>query len=57
MKGNNGINGGDPGDLIIVVLVKPDHYFRRDGYDIYSDAFLTISQVFNDSLNKKLRFD
>jgi len=44
-KGNQGENGGPPGDLVIRVSVQPDPYFKREGYDIYTDAYLTISQA------------
>lgn len=44
-KGNKGENGGASGDLIIKVSVRPDSYFRREGYDIYTDVSITIAQA------------
>jgi molecular chaperone DnaJ len=43
-KGHAG-NGAPPGDLIIHVKVKPHGYFRREGSDIHTELFLTISQA------------
>ena len=36
--GNEGRNGGAPGDLIIAVTVKPHAVFERDGSDIYCEV-------------------
>ena len=36
---------GPPGDLMIAVKVKPHPYFKRDGYDIHTEQFLTLSEV------------
>jgi len=44
-KGSKGINGGAQGDLIIKVAVKPDSFFRREGFDIYTDVPISISQA------------
>lgn len=44
-KGNKGENGGSAGDLLIKVSVKSDPYFRREGFDIYTDVPITISQA------------
>lgn len=32
--GNSGINGGPAGDLQLVIRVKPDEIFKRDGFDV-----------------------
>lgn len=32
--GNAGINGGPNGDLQLIIRVKPDEIFKRDGYDV-----------------------
>ena len=40
--------GSTPGDLIIKIHVKPDPYFRRDGFDIYSDCKLSVSEVLSE---------
>lgn len=34
-----------PGDLIIKITVKPDTYFKRDGFDILTNAFISIPQA------------
>jgi molecular chaperone DnaJ len=44
-RGNLGSEKAPAGDLIIRVTVKPDPYFKREGADIYTDAFITISQA------------
>jgi len=43
-KGHSGL-GGPPGDLMVAVKVKPHPYFKRDGSDILTDQFITISDV------------
>lgn len=40
-EGNAGINGGQPGDLYVVIHTKQSKEFVRNGFDIYSE--LTIS--------------
>lgn len=53
-KGSLGENGGEPGDIIIKISVKPDPYFRRDGCDIYTDIKLSIAQaVLGDTIDAK----
>lgn len=42
-KGNAGVNGGPPGDLIVFLTVKPSKQFARVGYDLYID--LTINMI------------
>jgi len=44
-KGNVSDTEGPVGDMIIKVNVRSDSYFKREGYDIYTDCFLTISQA------------
>jgi molecular chaperone DnaJ len=34
-----------PGDLMINLKVKPHPYFKRDGSDIHTDLYLSVSQV------------
>lgn len=43
-KGNAG-EGGPAGDLIVHVKVKPHAYFKREGANINSDCFVSISQA------------
>jgi molecular chaperone DnaJ len=35
-EGDSGIKGGPPGDLYVVLQIKPHPEFKRDGYHIYS---------------------
>jgi len=44
-KGDVGQNGGESGDLILKVHINPDSYYRREGFDIYTNVFLNISQA------------
>lgn len=43
--GNAGTNGGAPGDLIIVINVKPDRYFERSNSDLYCAVPISVSQA------------
>ena len=44
-QGNDGINGGSAGDLIIYITVRPSPIFERDGYDIYCDVPITYAEA------------
>ena len=44
-KGSPGAGGGPPGDLYLVVSVRPHACFRRDGKDVYIDVPLTIVEA------------
>lgn len=44
-KGEAGLEGGPPGDLYIVVRVKPHRYLRRVDNDIYVDIPVTIKEA------------
>ena len=33
----------EPGDLVVEILLKPDDYFQRREYDVYSYVYLTVS--------------
>ncbi|HIX14014.1 MAG TPA: molecular chaperone DnaJ [Candidatus Anaerofilum faecale] len=43
--GDGGVNGGPNGDLIVIVTVRPDPMFQRDGYDVYITVPITFSQA------------
>lgn len=43
--GDAGTNGGPSGDLIIVLTVRPDAMFERDGFDIHVSVPITFSQA------------
>lgn len=43
--GDAGANGGPAGDVIVMVTVKPDALFQRDGYDVWVTVPITFSQA------------
>jgi molecular chaperone DnaJ len=43
-KGHAGM-GGPAGDLIINVKVRPHNYFKREGSNIHTDAYINISEA------------
>ncbi len=50
-QGNAGANGGPSGNINVVVNVRPDPLFERDGFDIWSDVPITFAQAsFGDSI-------
>ncbi len=44
-KGDAGANGGANGDLILVINVRPDKYFVRDGNDVYLQVPISFVQA------------
>lgn len=44
-QGNEGRNGGAPGDLVIQVSVRPHPIFERDGYDVYCEVPITFAEA------------
>jgi len=44
-KGGAGFGGGQPGDALITILVKPHPVFRRDGDDIVLTLPITIDEA------------
>lgn len=44
-QGNEGRNGGMPGDLVIQVSVRPHPVFERDGNDIYCEVPITFAEA------------
>lgn len=44
-KGEQGVNGGPPGDLYVVVQVMPHDYYTREGDNIYCELPLTFAQA------------
>ena len=43
-QGDAGRNGGPSGDVNVIVNVRPDPIFERDGYDVWCDVPLTYAQ-------------
>ncbi|WP_037290023.1 molecular chaperone DnaJ [Saccharibacillus sacchari] len=44
-EGDGGLRGGPAGDLYIVIRVKADEFFDREGDDIYCEVPLTFAQA------------
>lgn len=44
-EGDAGINGGQAGDLYLIVLVKEDDYFIRKGNDVYTILNISFPQA------------
>ena len=44
-QGDEGRNGGGPGDLYVLIQVREHSVFRRDGYDIHCDVPLTFVEA------------
>ena len=44
-QGDAGANGGPAGDVIVIVTVRPDPMFERDGYDVWVTEPITYSQA------------
>jgi len=44
-EGNDGSYGAPPGDLYIVLHVRPHELFRREGYDLYLQAPISFVQA------------
>lgn len=43
--GNDGINGGPAGDLLVSVIVRPHARFEREGTDIYLEQKISFTQA------------
>lgn len=44
-KGEPGVNGGPPGDLLLVITVQDHPYFERQGDNVYLTAPVTFSEA------------
>jgi molecular chaperone DnaJ len=44
-KGEPGLNGGQPGDLYLIIHVKPHPLLRREGDDLYMDVPVTVREA------------
>ena len=44
-EGEEGTNGGPPGDLYVVVHVAPHDIFERDGTDVHCEVTISFSQA------------
>jgi DnaJ-class molecular chaperone len=45
IRGKGGLGAGSPGDLYIIVGVRPHEYFRREGDDIYVSVPISITEA------------
>ncbi len=43
--GNDGANGGPTGDVLVMISVRKSSTFQRDGYDLYCEVPITISEA------------
>ena len=51
-EGDAGKNGGASGDLYIVMYVRPHAKFKREGFNVYSELYISIPQaVLGDSIH------
>lgn len=44
-QGDQGVNGGPSGNVNIMVTLRPDTLFERDGFDVWCDIPITFSQA------------
>ncbi|MCL2042588.1 MAG: molecular chaperone DnaJ [Treponema sp.] len=44
-QGDAGPNGGPPGDLYVVIRIKPHEYFERQDFDLYCAVPISVSQA------------
>jgi molecular chaperone DnaJ len=44
-EGDSGKNGGPPGDLYVVIFVKPHEIFKRNGVNIYFEKQISFAQA------------
>jgi len=44
-KGGGGKNGGPPGDLYLILTVRPHEFFRREGNDILCTVPITVTEA------------
>ncbi|HIX66327.1 MAG TPA: molecular chaperone DnaJ, partial [Candidatus Anaerotruncus excrementipullorum] len=44
-QGDQGINGGPAGDVHVMVSIRPDTLFERDGFDVWCDIPVTFTQA------------
>ncbi len=44
-EGNEGLYGGPPGDLYIILQVRPHELFRREGYDLHLQLPIVFAQA------------
>jgi curved DNA-binding protein len=45
-QGGPSLNGGQPGDLLLTIHVKPHPHFRREGDDLHLDVPITLLEAY-----------
>ena len=53
-QGHAGINGGQPGDLLVTIMIRPSEVFQREGTAVYTEAPITFAQA---TLGAELEID
>jgi DnaJ-class molecular chaperone len=44
-KGESGLNGGEPGDLYLIIHLKPHPFLKREGDDLLMEAPVTVREA------------
>jgi len=44
-KGESGFNGGQPGDLYLIIHIKPHNLLKREGDDLFMEIPVTVSEA------------
>jgi molecular chaperone DnaJ len=44
-EGEEGVNGGTPGDLYVIVHVHPHEFFERHGHDVHCQVPISFTQA------------
>jgi DnaJ-class molecular chaperone len=44
-KGEPGLDGGQPGDLYLIIQIRPHSFLKREGDDLYMDAPVTVGEA------------
>ncbi len=44
-KGSTGVKGGPPGDLYLIITVRPHEVFRREGNDLHVSIPITVTEA------------
>jgi molecular chaperone DnaJ len=44
-KGEPGLNGGEPGDLYLIIHLKPHPFLKREGDDLLMEAPVTVGEA------------
>ena len=53
-QGHAGVNGGQAGDLLVTIMIRPSEIFQREGTAVYTEAPITFAQA---ALGAELEID